>query len=124
NTGSRFSTWAMYAVLLPFWTSLLVRTLAWIVIFQKGGVASTTSKWIGFGATSLLYSRPAVITGMIHVMLPFMILSIYAVMLGIPSSYMRAAMSLGASPFQAFFSVYLPQSMPGIGAGVMIVTIL
>jgi putative spermidine/putrescine transport system permease protein len=115
---------AIYAVLLPFWTSLLVRTLAWIVIFQKGGVAATTGKLMGFGSTSLLYSRSAVIIGMIHVMLPFMILSIYAVMRGIPSSYTRAAISLGASPMRAFLSVYLPQSMPGIGAGVMIVTIL
>jgi putative spermidine/putrescine transport system permease protein len=124
NSQSRLAALAIYAVLLPFWTSLLVRTLAWIVIFQKGGVAATTGKLMGFGSTSLLYSRSAVIIGMIHVMLPFMILSIYAVMRGIPSSYTRAAISLGASPMRAFLSVYLPQSMPGIGAGVMIVTIL
>jgi putative spermidine/putrescine transport system permease protein len=124
NTRSRLASLAMYAVLLPFWTSLLVRTLAWIVIFQKGGVAASTSQILGLGTASLLYSRPAVIVGMIHVMLPFMILSIYAVMRGIPSSYTRAAISLGASPMRAFLSVYLPQSMPGIGAGVMIVTIL
>lgn len=124
NSGSRFAMWGMYAVLLPFWTSLLVRTLAWIVIFQKGGLASSLLSGLGFGATSLLYSRTAVIIGMIHVMLPFMILPIYAVMRGISPSYMRAAVSLGASPLQAFFTVYLPQSLPGIGAGILIVTIL
>jgi putative spermidine/putrescine transport system permease protein len=124
NAQSRLATLAIYAVLLPFWTSLLVRTLAWIVIFQRGGVAASAAQIMGFGGSSLLYSRPAVLIGMIHVMLPFMILSIYAVMRGIPASYMRAAISLGASPMRAFFSVYLPQSMPGIGAGVMIVTIL
>jgi putative spermidine/putrescine transport system permease protein len=124
NSQSRFALWGMYAVLLPFWTSLLVRTLAWIVIFQKGGLASGILAISGFGATSLLYSRTAVIIGMVHVMLPFMILPIYAVMRGIPSSYTRAAISLGASPLQAFFTVYLPQSVPGIGAGFLIVTIL
>ena len=124
NSGSRFALWGMYAVLLPFWTSLLVRTLAWIVIFQKGGLASSLIAALGFGATSLLYSRTAVVIGMIHVMLPFMILPIYAVMRGISPSYMRAAVSLGASPLQAFFTVYLPQSLPGIGAGILIVTIL
>lgn len=124
NSQSRFALWGMYAVLLPFWTSLLVRTLAWIVIFQKGGLASGILAISGFGATSLLYSRTAVIIGMVHVMLPFMILPIYAVMRGIPASYTRAAISLGASPLQAFFTVYLPQSVPGIGAGFLIVTIL
>lgn len=124
NSRSRFALWGMYAVLLPFWTSLLVRTLAWIVIFQKGGLASGISEMLGFGATSLLYSRTAVIIGMVHVMLPFMILPLYAVMRGIPPSYTRAAISLGASPLQAFFTVYLPQSVPGIGAGMLIVTIL
>lgn len=124
NSRSRFALWGMYAVLLPFWTSLLVRTLAWIVIFQKGGLASGIIQFMGFGATSLLYSRTAVIIGMVHVMLPFMILPLYAVMRGIPPSYTRAAISLGASPLQAFFTVYLPQSVPGIGAGMLIVTIL
>lgn len=124
NSKSRFAIWGMYAVLLPFWTSLLVRTLAWIVIFQKGGLAASILQTFGLGASSLLYSRTAVIIGMVHVMLPFMILPIYAVMRGIPPSYSRAAMSLGASPLQAFFTVYLPQSLPGIGAGILIVTIL
>jgi putative spermidine/putrescine transport system permease protein len=124
NSKSRFAVWGMYAVLLPFWTSLLVRTLAWIVIFQKGGLASGILRSLGLGATSLLYSRTAVTIGMIHVMLPFMILPIYAVMRGISPSFSRAAMSLGASPSQAFFTVYLPQSRAGVGAGVLIVTIL
>ncbi len=124
NTQSRWGRLALYAVLLPFWTSLLVRTVAWIVIFQRGGIASSINALFGGDTTSFLNTRPAVIIGMIHVMLPFMILSIYAVLRGIPRSYMRAAISLGAHPVRAFFGVYLPQSAPGIGAGIMIVTIL
>jgi putative spermidine/putrescine transport system permease protein len=81
-------------------------------------------QFLGFDAGSFLYTRPAVIIGMIHIMLPFMILPTYAVMRGISPTYMRAAMSLGAPPLKAFFTVYLPQSLPGVGAGVLIVIIL
>ncbi|MGN6307521.1 MAG: ABC transporter permease [Mesorhizobium sp.] len=113
-------------VLTPFWTSLLVRTLAWIVIFAKDGIANAILKRLGLidQPMSMLYSRGALYVGMVQILLPFMVLSIYSVMRGISPIYTRAAMSLGARPVYAFYSVYLPQTMPGVGAGVVLVGVL
>ena len=126
NVKGRHGTWLFYAVLLPFWTSLLVRTLAWIVLFQNDGVIDSTFEILGAppGSIELLHTRPAVYIGMVHIMLPFMIVSLFAVMKGISPWYMRAALSLGANPIVAFFRVYVPQSAPGIGAGIMLVSIM
>lgn len=116
----------MVLVLLPFWTSLLVRTTAWIVLLQKEGVVNSALLAIGLirEPLELMFNRFGVVVGMTHILLPFMILPLYSVMKQIPPAYVRAARSLGASPATAFWRVYLPQSMPGVGAGVLLVFIL
>ena len=106
---------------LPFWTSLLVRTTAWIAILQSQGVVNDLLVWIGVTGDesrfSLIYNMTGTIIAMTHILLPFMILPLYSVMKTIPPSYMRAARSLGATPTAAFIKVYMPQTVPGIGAG-------
>jgi putative spermidine/putrescine transport system permease protein len=113
-------------VLLPFWTSLLVRTGAWVVLLQREGVVNDVL--IALGLTSeplqLVYNRFGVYVAMTHILLPFMVLPLYSVMRGIRPEYMRAAASLGARPLVAFLRVYLPQTVPGIGAGCLLVFIL
>jgi putative spermidine/putrescine transport system permease protein len=113
-------------VLLPFWTSLLVRTAAWIVLLQREGPVNETLQALGLIAEPLrlVYARPGVYVAMTHVLLPFMVLPLYAVMRGIPPAYGRAALSLGATPWTAFRRVFLPLSMPGVGAGCLLVFIL
>ncbi|WP_128002315.1 ABC transporter permease [Piscinibacter defluvii] len=116
----------MVLVLLPFWTSLLVRTTAWIVLLQKEGVVNSALQALGLirEPLELMFNRFGVVAGMTHILLPFMILPLYSVMKQIPPAYVRAARSLGASPATAFLRVYVPQSMPGVGAGVLLVFIL
>ncbi len=113
-------------VLLPFWTSLLVRTTAWMVVLQKEGVINSLLQAVGLivEPLPLVFNRFGVVTAMTHILLPFMILPMYSVMRQIPASYVRAARSLGASPSTAFLRVYLPQCIPGIGAGALLVFIL
>ncbi len=116
----------MILVLLPFWTSLLVRTTAWIVLLQTEGVINDLVMLTGLVTErpQLIYNQFGTIVAMVHILLPFMVLPIYSVMKGIPPSYMRAAQSLGATPFTAFVKVYAPQTVPGIGAGSILVFIL
>jgi putative spermidine/putrescine transport system permease protein len=113
-------------VLLPFWTSLLVRTTAWMVVLQKEGVINSLLQTIGLIAEPLplVFNRFGVVAAMTHILLPFMILPMYSVMRQIPPAYVRAARSLGASPTTAFLRVYLPQCVPGVGAGALLVFIL
>ena len=118
----------MILVLLPFWTSLLVRTTAWIAILQSQGVVNDILVWIGVTSNdsrfSLIYNMTGTVVAMTHILLPFMVLPLYSVMKTIPSSYVRAARSLGATPTWAFLKIYLPQTVPGIGAGGLLVFIL
>lgn len=116
----------MVLVLLPFWTSLLVRTTAWIVLLQKEGVVNSLLVATGLinEPLVLIFNRFGVVIAMTHILLPFMILPLVSVMRQIPPSYVRAARSLGASPLTAFVRVYLPQSVAGISAGVLLVFIL
>jgi putative spermidine/putrescine transport system permease protein len=115
-------------VLLPFWTSLLVRTSAWVVLLQSRGVVNSALAWAGLidpaAPINLIYNRTGVLIAMTHILLPFMVLPIYSVMKGIPPVYLRAASSLGAPPFSVFWRVYLPMSMPGVSAGCLLVFIL
>jgi putative spermidine/putrescine transport system permease protein len=113
-------------VLLPFWTSLLVRTAAWIVVLQSEGIVNNALIGLGIIAepVRLIYNRLGVLIVMSQVLLPFMILPLYAVMGNIPPSHLRAAQSLGGRPFFAFRKVYLPQTMPGIAAGTLLVFML
>jgi len=122
------SSLLMILVLLPFWTSLLVRTTAWIALLQEQGVANDLLVGIGLisdeGRLSMMYNMTGTIVAMTHVLLPFMILPLYSVMKVIPPSYARAARSLGATSWTTFRRVYLPQTLPGIAAGSLLVFIL
>ena len=115
-------------VLVPFWTSLLVRTTAWIVLLQTQGVINDLLVALGLvgddGRLALVYNMTGTFVAMTHVLLPFMVLPLYSVMRSIPRLHMSAASSLGATPFQAFRRVYWPQTLPGVGAGCLLVFIL
>ncbi len=112
-------------VLLPFWTSVLVRIAAWIVLLQNNGLVNRFLMWLGATDTPvpLLFNRVGVIIAMVHILLPFMILPLYSVMKSVPPNYLRAAISLGSTPLSGFFRVYLPQTYPGVAAGGLLVFI-
>lgn len=116
----------MILVLVPFWTSILVRVAAWIVLLQSEGLVNHALIWTGLidKPLALLFNRTGVIVAMVHILLPFMILPLYSVMKSVPGTYLRAAVSLGSPPLAAFFRVYVPQTYPGIGAGALLVFIL
>ncbi|MDT8991283.1 ABC transporter permease [Curvibacter sp. APW13] len=123
---ARQANLCMILVLVPFWTSILVRVAAWIVLLQSNGLVNRGLMGLGFidEPLALLFNRLGVIIAMVHILLPFMILPLYSVMKSVPPSYLRAAVSLGSSPLAAFFKVYVPQTYPGIGAGGLLVFIL
>jgi putative spermidine/putrescine transport system permease protein len=116
----------MLFVIVPFWTSLLVRTTAWYVLLQPGGVINTALMRFGIvhHPLPLVFNRTGVLIGMTHILLPYMILAIYSVMKGVSPVYVRAAQSLGAHPVTAFIRVYIPQTLPGVGAGCFLVFVL
>lgn len=122
----RSANLAMILVLIPFWTSVLVRVAAWIVLLQSEGLVNRALIDVGLIAQplELLFNRVGVYISMTHILLPFMILPLYSVMKSIPPSYQRAAVSLGSHPFAAFWRVYVPQTYPGVGAGALLVFIL
>ena len=126
NLPTRQSNLLMILVLLPFWTSILVRVAAWIVLLQSGGLINGALMAMGITEQplELVFNRTGVYIAMVHIMLPFMILPIYSVMKGISPSYMRAAISLGCHPFASFWRVYFPQTYAGVGAGCLLVFIL
>ena len=128
NLPTRTANLLMILVLLPFWTSLLVRTTAWIAMLQSEGVVNDILVAIGLTSDDsriqLIYNQTGTIVAMTHILLPFMILPLYSVMKTIPPSLMRAARSLGADSFTAFRRVYFPQTVPGIAAGTLLVFIL
>ena len=128
NLPARKANLLMILVLLPFWTSLLVRTSAWKVMLQQQGVINDTLVWLGLVADGnrliMINNQFGTIVAMTHILLPFMILPMYSVMQTIPPTYLRAAKSLGATNWTAFWRVYFPQSVPGIGAGSILVFIL
>ncbi|MCX7255154.1 MAG: ABC transporter permease [Polaromonas sp.] len=115
----------MILVLLPFWTSVLVRIAAWIVLLQSNGLVNRFLMFTGMTDTPvpLLFNRLGVIIAMVHILLPFMILPLYSVMKSVPTNYVRAAVSLGSTPLAAFFRVYVPQTYPGVAAGGLLVFI-
>ncbi len=121
----RLAPWLLAGVLLPFWTSLIVRTAAWMVLLQREGVvnAALQSLRITDGPLPLLFNRGAVLLAMVHILLPFMVLPIYASLKALDWRLPRAALSLGASPMRAFFRISLPLSLPGVGAGSLLVFI-
>lgn len=122
----RTAGFLMVLVLLPFWTSLLVRTTAWIALLQTHGVINSTLIATGVidQPLEMLYTRFSTIIAMTHILLPFMILPLYSVMKGIDQSYVRAALSLGSRPWSAFVRVFFPLTMPGLSAGALLVFII
>lgn len=128
EAGSGLRRVLLILVLIPFWTSLLVRTSAWIVLLQQQGTVNDILVWFGLVADEdrlvMIHNMTGTLVAMTHVLLPFMVLPLYSVMQAIPTTYARAAAALGANPLQSFVRVYLPQSLPGIGAGTLLVFIL
>jgi putative spermidine/putrescine transport system permease protein len=122
----RTSNLLMILVLLPFWTSLLVRTTAWFVLLLDNGIVNDSLRFLGLidEPLRLIFSRTGTIIAMTHIQLPFTLLPIYSVMKTIPPSHVRAARSLGAGPFYAFWRIYFPQTVPGIAAGCLLTFIL
>lgn len=116
----------MILVLIPFWTSILVRVAAWIVLLQSEGLVNKALMLAGLTQSplELVFNRVGVYISMTHILLPFMILPLYSVMKSVPATYLKAAVSLGSHPFAAFWRVYVPQTYPGIGAGVLLVFIM
>ena len=116
----------MLTVLLPFWTSLLVRTYAWLVLLQKKGLLNEFAIQIGLWETpvKLVHNMTGTLIGMAHIMLPFLVLPLYGAMRRIEPDLMRAAANLGAKPVQVFWKVFFPMSLPGMVAGSLIVFVL
>lgn len=117
------ASFMMLAVLIPFWTALLVRTSAWVVLLQRDGVVNKILQGLGLidQPLMLVFNRTGTYIALVHVLLPFMILPIYSLMAGIKTHTVRAAISLGASPFLAFWRVYFPQTLPGVISGCLLV---
>ena len=128
TAGRRSRSILLALVLLPFWTSLLVRTTSWIILLQSKGVINDLLVWLGVideaGRITMIYNVAGTLIAMTHILLPFFILPLYSGMVTIPTSYMRAAQSLGARGVYAFRRVYLPLTLPGVGSGGLLVFIL
>lgn len=123
---ARIANVLMIFVLLPFWTSILVRVAAWLVLLQTEGLVNQALRAVGLieQPLQLVFNSTGVYIAMVHILLPFMILPLYSVMKGISPAYVRAAVSLGCPPFKSFWKVYFPQALPGVGAGCLLVFIL
>jgi ABC-type spermidine/putrescine transport system permease subunit I len=122
----RLAAFLLLLVLFPVWTSLLVRCYAWLVLLQRRGVVNSWLQDIGVieAPLRLMHNFTGTTIGMVHIMLPFMVLPLYATMRSIDRDYMRAAANLGASPVRAFWDVFVPLSFPGLFAGIIIVFVL
>ena len=124
----KYSNLLMICVLLPFWTSLLVRTSSWMVLLQQQGPINDLIVWLGLAANDnrpeLMYNVIGTFVAMTQILLPFMVLPLYSVMKTISPSLMRAGKSLGGTPLTAFVKIYFPLTMPGIGAGCLLVFII
>ena len=122
----RAANLCMILVLLPFWTSLLVRTYAWLVLLQRTGLVNTWGMQLGLWSEPLplVNNLTGTLIGMVHIMLPFIVLPLYGSMRTIDRTLVQAAANLGASPVQSFWRVFLPLSLPGLTAGALVVFIL
>ncbi len=124
--SKRRANLVLICILIPFWTSVLVRIAAWVVLLQREGLINSALGGLGLISEPLplLFNRLGVYIAMVHILLPFMVLPLYSVMRSVPPSYQRAAVSLGSHPFAAFWRVYVPQTYPGIAAGSLLVFII
>ena len=123
---ARVANLCMIAVLVPFWTSLLVRTYAWLVLLQRKGLINELGMFLGLWdhPLTLVNNYTGTLIGMVHIMLPFLVLSLYGAMRAVDPDCLKAASSLGAKPTQVFWKVFVPLSMPGLMGGMLIVFIL
>lgn len=123
---TRIANVCLVTVLLPFWTSLLVRTYAWLVLLQKKGLINDWAIALGFWdePVKIVHNMTGTLIGMVHIMLPFLVLPLYGSMKAIDRDYLRAAANLGAGPVRNFWTVFLPLSAPGLFAGSLIVFVL
>ena len=124
NASPRARALMMGFVLLPFMTSILVRTYGWMVILRPNGVIHALLSWLRLGEVQLIYNRTGLMIGMVYAMLPYMVLTLYSVMRGIDVRLVAVAKSLGAGPWASFWRIYVPLSMPGIAGGSLLVFIL
>jgi putative spermidine/putrescine transport system permease protein len=115
-----------FFVLIPFWTSALVRTVAWVALLQRNGIVNDLLLFVGLTdeRLQLIFNRPGLLIAMIHVLLPFMILPLYGVISRIDTTPLKAAVSLGATPMRAFVDAFAPSTLPGVIAGLLLVFIL
>ena len=122
----RAANLCLIAVMLPFWTSLLVRTYAWLVLLQRQGLVNTWGMRLGLWdePLALVHNLSGTLIGMVHIMLPFLVLPVLGTMRSIDQDYVKAAANLGASPTRAFWTVFFPLSLPGLFAGALIVFII
>lgn len=123
---NRVANLCMITVLLPFWTSLLVRTYAWLVLLQKRGLVNDWGISLGLWdePIKIVHNLNGTLIGMVHIMLPFLVLPVYGAMRAIDRDYLKAASNLGASPTRAFWTVFFPLSTPGLFAGALMVFVL
>ena len=123
---ARAANICMLAVLLPFWTSVLVRTYAWLVLLQRKGLINTWGIEAGLWSEPLplVHNLTGTLIGMVHIMLPFLVLPLYSSMKAIDPDFLKAASNLGARPVQSFQQVFFPLSLPGLFAGSLIVFVL
>jgi putative spermidine/putrescine transport system permease protein len=126
RAGRRVQRLLIFAVLIPFWSSILVRTFAWLVLLQSRGLVNRTLVNLRIIDTPIImvHNRIGVLVGMVHILLPFMVLPLYAVMVRIDASYTHAAASLGAPPVKNFLRIYLPLSWPGVVNGTVLVFVM
>jgi putative spermidine/putrescine transport system permease protein len=126
HSNERVRRLLVFIVLIPFWSSILVRTFAWMVLLQKRGLINNTLLNLGVidEPITMIYNRIGVLVGMVHILLPFLILPLYSVLTRIDHSYTSAASSLGAAPVRNFFRVYFPLSIPGIASGSVLVFVM
>lgn len=122
--GPRMRLLLVLGVLVPFWVSGVIRTLAWVILLQDSGLINQFISWLGFSPLRLIRTPLGVTIGMVQVLLPFMVMPLYAVLRGIDLRLILASQSLGATPIRSFFRIYLPLSLPGVYAGGLIVFIL
>ena len=126
QAGPKLRAVMLICVMLPFWTSLLVRTYAWLILLQRRGMVNDVLKDLGIIdiPLRLMHNFTGTTIGMAHIMLPFLVFPLFASMLAIDRDYMRAASNLGASPTRAFWEIYFPLTLPGLFAGVVLVFVL
>ncbi len=122
-SSPKMKTALIVIVLIPFWTSLMIRSFAWIILLQDTGLVNEVLSWVGMGPFNMIRNTTGILIGMVQVLLPFMVLPLYSAMGNMDLRLVQAASSLGARPSVAFFKVFVPLAMPGVISGSLLVFI-